>query len=1105
MGVLIVLLPLVACAAEQTEQIPLWPNGAPGFEARKDEPERAESYWVKNIHQPSLTVYRPAADKATGTAVVICPGGGHRELVYRAEGCEPAEYLSRLGVAAFVLKYRLAREPNSPYDLKLHPRQDAQRALRLIRSRAAEWKIDPARVGMLGFSAGGEVVSMVAYEPGAGPADAPDSIDRLNGRPDFQMLVYPGPLGVPETIPQDAPPAFLLVANDDGAAGVIVNVLQKYRAARRPVEAHVLAAGGHGFNMGNRSKLVSVNTWPQRMADWLKDNALLDPPKQAPKETKAELQPGAEPAQRADAFRQDVAPVLAKYCYDCHGNGTVTAQVAFDQFTSDSQLLEGRELWWKALKQLRAGLMPPQGEPRPSRDELARIESWVKAAVFEIDPQNPDPGRVTVRRLNRVEYRNTIRDLLDVNYDTPSEFPADDTGYGFDNIGDVLTVSPLLLEKYLAAAETIVKQAVPSVSGVPPEKTVPGREFRRAGETESVEPRGDLYLSYYAPATVSATYAAEHAGAYQVDVRVSAHEKFVDGVFDYNKCRLLFKADGQELLRKELSRQEGKSFSFSYDREWTAGNHELTFEVEPLTPDEKQTRSLSVKIDRVTIRGPLGAEHQVRPAGYERFFPRDVPATEAERRQYAGEILARFAARAFRRPPDAETVERLVNLAQGVAEQQGFEAGVARAFTAILSSPRFLFREEMSQPAAPPTHPLIDEYSLATRLSYFLWSTMPDEELFRLAGEQKLRENLAAQVARMLGDPRSKEFVRQFTGQWLQARDIDSININAFAVITGDQPFDPEAQKRRARFRELRSRPLESLTAEEKAELDAGLAMFRAGRARFRQFDLDGELRRAMRAETEMLFTHLVREDRSLLELIDCNYTFLNERLARHYGIEGVQGSEMRLVELPPDSPRGGILTQGTILAITSNPDRTSPVKRGLFILDNLLGTPPPPPPPDIPALEDAAKQLGGRPSLRQQLELHRSQALCNSCHNRLDPLGLALEDFNALGMLRENRPDRPIDTSGTLLTGESFTTIRELKHILVTERRRDFYRCLTEKLLTYALGRGLDYYDVYTVDDLVERLDQGGGRASILISGIIQSVPFQRSRGLGLVARSQP
>lgn len=654
------------------------------------------------------------------------------------------------------------------------------------------------------------------------------------------------------------------------------------------------------------------------------------------------LQPEADASQRAEAFRQHVAPVLAKYCFDCHGDGAATAEVAFDQFTSDQQLLESRELWWKALKQLRAGFMPPQGEPRPSADELQQLESWIKTAVFEINPQKPDPGRVTLRRLNRVEYRNTIRDLVGVEFDTAGEFPADDTGYGFDNIGDVLTMSPLLLEKYVAAAEAIVQQP-----------------------------------------------------------------------------------------------------------------------------------------------------------GFQRLFPRDVPQTDVERRQYAEEILSRFVGRAFRRPGEPETIERLVNLAQDLAGQPGrtFEAGIARAVTAILASPRFLFREEMVEAGPTATYPLVDEYSLATRLSYFLWSTMPDDELFALAAEHKLRENLSAQVRRMLSDPRSKQFIRNFTGQWLQTRDIDSVPINAFAVISGDRPPDPEAQQRRARFRELRSKPLESLTAEEKAELDAALAAFRAGRGRFRQFELNGDLRRAMRDETEMHFAHLVQEDRSLLELIECDYAFLNERLAKHYGIEGVTGGEMRLVRLPPDSPRGGLLTQGTVLAVTSNPDRTSPVKRGLFILENLLGTPPPPPPPNLPTLEDAAKQLGDRPTLRQQLELHRAQPLCHSCHNRLDPLGLALEDFNALGMLRESRPDHVIDTSGTLLSGESFKNSRELKHILATERRRDFYRCLTEKLLTYALGRGLDYYDVYTVDDVVDCLDRENGRAMVLISGIIESAPFQRRR----------
>jgi mono/diheme cytochrome c family protein len=667
--------------------------------------------------------------------------------------------------------------------------------------------------------------------------------------------------------------------------------------------------------------------------------------------------------QGAAPFRREVAPLLAKYCSDCHGQGTATADVAFDQFTSDAQLLESRGLWWKALKQLRADLMPPQGEARPSSDEIRRIESWIKSAVFQIDPQNPDPGRVTVRRLNRVEYRNTIRDLLGVEYDTSGEFPADDTGYGFDNIGDVLTISPLLLEKYIAAAEAIVKQA-------------------------------------------------DEKRLYGVGIAATQQE---------------------------------------------AGET-------PVLPKE---------------------------AG-------GTPRPQIANRQFAIDVLTSFAARALRRPPDAETVERLVRLAENIAGEPGrdLKDGIKRAITAILASPRFLFREEAIEPAPPGMHPLIDEWSLASRLSYFLWSTMPDEELFRLANEHKLRENLPAQVQRMLADSRSKELIRQFTGQWLQARDIDSVDINAFAVIAGDRPADPELERRRARLRELRSRPFESLTPEEKADVDAAREAFRAGRERVRQFELNGDLRRAMRSETEMLFAHILREDRSLLDLLECNYAFLNERLARHYGIEGVQGNDMRLVQLPAESPRGGILTQGTVLAVTSNPDRTSPVKRGLFILDNVLGTPSPPPPPNVPPLEDAAKRIAGRsPTLREQLELHRSEALCSSCHNRLDPLGLALEDFNALGMLRESRPERVIDTSGRLLTGESFRDIRELKHILATTRRLDFYRCLTEKLLIYALGRGLDYYDVFTVDQLVDRLNAEKGRASILISGIIESVPFQRRR----------
>lgn len=272
------LLALLAITQGQPQVVPLWEKGAPGFEDRRDEPEQAKDYWVKNIHNPSLTVYLPPREKATGAAVVIAPGGGHRELVFHAEGRDAATYLNSIGVAAFVLKYRLAREEGSPYKIDTHTRQDAQRAIRLVRSRAKEWEIDPNRVGMLGFSAGGEVVSLAAYPQGDGDPNAADLVDRRNGRPNFQILVYPGPLGIPDTIPADAPPAFLLVANDDqGAARVVFSLLQKYREARLPVEAHIFARGGHAFNMGQRSKLSTLKTWPQRMADWLADNEFLKP------------------------------------------------------------------------------------------------------------------------------------------------------------------------------------------------------------------------------------------------------------------------------------------------------------------------------------------------------------------------------------------------------------------------------------------------------------------------------------------------------------------------------------------------------------------------------------------------------------------------------------------------------------------------------------------------------------------------------------------------------------------------------------------------------------------------------------------------------------
>ena len=619
----------------------------------------------------------------------------------------------------------------------------------------------------------------------------------------------------------------------------------------------------------------------------------------------------ADPSATSDSsspFQRTVEPFLIQYCYDCHGDGMNKGNLAFDSYDSEEALVSNQDLWLAVLKNVRADVMPPHKRRQPSADEKQALGDWIKREAFNIDPTHPDPGRVTLRRLNRIEYRNTVRDLTGIDYNTLEEFPPDDTGYGFDTVGDVLSVSPLLIEKYMQAAEVIIEKAVPKTTGDEP--------------------------------------------------------------------------------------------------------------------------------DRFFIQGK-------------------PPEQPAARLAYAREVLRLFASRAFRRPVDGPTLDRLTAIAETVYTGPGqtFEAGVGQAMVAILASPRFLFRFDESIPPRPdaPFSPL-DEYALASRLSYFFWSTMPDQELFDLARRGDLRRNLAEQVERLLRNSRSDALIQNFAGQWLQARDVEGVSLNERAV------FRREGIRRR--------------------------------------FELDRSLRLAMRRETESYFGHVIRDDRPIVELLDSDYTFMDEKLAEFYGVPGVEGDAVRRVTLPPDSPRGGVLTMGTLLTVTSNPTRTSPVKRGLFILDNILGTPPPPAPPNVPDLEEVEREFQDRPpTMREAMEAHRGNALCHSCHSRMDPLGLALENFNALGLFRETERDQPIDASGQLITGESFNDIRELKRILTNERRLDFYRCLTEKLLTYALGRGLEYYDVHAVDQIVDQLEQADGRSSALVMGIVQSAPFQNRR----------
>jgi hypothetical protein len=813
--------------------------------------------------------------------------------------------------------------------------------------------------------------------------------------------------------------------------------------------------------------------------------------------------PGALAAEKSAApqFHKDIQPILTEYCYDCHGDGMHKGNVSFDEFKSDEAVLTNRDLWLNALKYVRAGIMPPNKKPKPTDAQKQVIANWIKTEVFGIDPNNVDPGRVTVRRLNRVEYRNTIRDLMGVDYDTSVEFPADDTGYGFDDIGDVLTISPMLLEKYVAAANNIVDQAVPSISQVVPETTIAGSRFHDAGAEGARRARDTmLTLPFHQPADLAAAFNAPHEGSYEVTLNLATKGEFD---FDPAKCQVVFKMDGQQLLQKDFG-WDNKSFPFHFDRKLTKGNHEFTFELHPLQTAPGETNTLIMRLVDVTIVGPTEKQFATKPKNYTRFFPREtVPTSAAERRQYAQEILRNFATKAFRRPVDDKTVNRLTTLAESVYTQPGksFEAGVAYAIEAVIASPRFLFRIEQNAPGA--THAgwsEVDEYSLASRLSYFLWSTLPDDELTKLAASGKLRSDLPAQVKRMIADPRSHALVENFTGQWLQVRDVQGITINAREVLARDDGMEQQLQEQAAAFQARQAERAKAAASGATNSLARtnGFRRLNGGMPFYKpRFELDGETRAAMKNETEMFFTSIIKDDRPVTDLLDSDYTFLNEKLAKLYGLTNldVTGPEMRRVTLPADCERGGILSEGTVLTVTSNPDRTSPVKRGLFVLSNILGTPAPPPPPNIPALEASESNFTNHPTLRATLEMHRDSPLCASCHNRMDPIGLGMENFNALGMWRDRERGQPIDSTGKLVTGETFNNFRELRHILATNHRADFYRCLTEKLLTYAVGRGLEYYDTETVDKIVNDLEQNDGRFSVLLNDIITSAPFEKQR----------
>jgi hypothetical protein len=751
-------------------------------------------------------------------------------------------------------------------------------------------------------------------------------------------------------------------------------------------------------------------------------------------------------------YEKQILPMLEDYCYDCHGDGEKRGGLALDKFTSLSAHLANTEMWYTVWKNVTSQMMPPSGKPQPSDADRAALLHWIEGSVFKVDSANPDPGRVTIRRLNREEYRNTIFDLLGVQFDADDAFPADDTGYGFDTIGDVLNISPLLMEKYIDAAERIVSDAIEDAAPRIPTQTVGGDQFRVGDEKK----RTAKLLPFAEPASADYVYHVAHPGRYRIilDMRVTGSNDATS-----HTAKVSLRAGDKTLESKNVGWDYRKSIKILGEADFQKGENPVSIDIAQGNPPLENENYLNLNVTSVGFQGPLDGSYLEYPRAYYRvFFDGPPPKDETARAVYQRKILRHFADHAFRRPVDEPTLDRLVELANGVARQPGmtFERGIGHALTAILASPRFLFRAEIQpEPNNPGKIVPIDEFALASRLSYFLWSSMPDDELLKLAGEGQLRANLRAQVDRMIADPRGRRFVSNFVGQWLETRDVEAVNIDARLFLPGNN--------------------------------------FEKAQKIFNQ-----RLRHAMRDETEMMFAYLLKENRSALDLLSANYTFLNEQLADFYGIPGVKGTDMRKVDLPPDSHRAaGILTHGSTLVVTSNPTRTSPVKRGLFILDNILGTPAPPAPPNVPELEKSKKN-GKKLTMRELMEVHRQKPLCASCHARMDPLGFAFENFTPIGNYRDTDGGQPIDAAGQLITGEKFNDVSELAHVLITSRKDDFYRCLSGKLLTYAIGRGLEYYDTVTVEKIVAALNASNGAMRSAIYGIVESAPFQKRRGDG-------
>jgi hypothetical protein len=754
--------------------------------------------------------------------------------------------------------------------------------------------------------------------------------------------------------------------------------------------------------------------------------------------------------------------MLLQYCSGCHNDKLKTAGMSVEQL--DAAHLGMNDATWEAiLRRLSLGEMPPKGMKRPPDEQISDFTHWLTTSLDGMAAADPNPGRATVRRMNRAEYGNAVRDLLGLDIDVSKELPADDSGYGFDNIADVLTVSPTLMDRYITVAERVSRLATGLASRTPESvdyklsKDLFENAFgvpaynERASDDLPVDSRGGGSFKFYAP--YDATYTIQlylNAGT-QTEIELNPENRY----------------EVKVQLRAGL-RTIGASFpkKLALDQVLIPRN---TKGVRYALPSTVEEMPLDVQVDGVPVKELSIPSVAKGPNVAQAFYMRDVMQisvvgpydikgpgnTESRRRIFicrpsaalretacAHKILFALARRAYRRPVTAADLAPLMKLYDEGRSGADFDHGIEAAVERVLISPDFLFLHESDpKDSAPGTVHRISDTELATRLSFFLWSSIPDEQLLSVAERGRLHQPtvLKQQVVRMLADPKASALTQNFAGQWLYLRRLEYQKPNRDAYPNFDQ-----------------------------------------------------RLRTAMLTETQMFFDGVVRQNSSVLDFLNANYTYVNQRLAEHYGIPGVYGTAFRKVQLDPAIHRGGLLGQGSILTVTSYDDRTSVVLRGKWILENLLGAPPPPPPPNVPALDDAknGKQL----TVRQQMELHRANPVCASCHVKMDPLGFSLENYDAVGAWRTGYAGQKVDASAVLPDGTQFDGPQGLQGILLAHKDQ-FVEAFTQKLLTYALGRGLEGYDMPAVRKIRRAADIDKDRMDTIIMGIVQSVPFTMRR----------